>query len=76
MALGVNDHDEVVGVYTPCNSTALDGFTWTPSGGFTTVNDPNGVGTTTINGVNNNGDLVGFYTTDNGNITNGMLATP
>jgi hypothetical protein len=76
-ALGVNDSDEVVGVYVPCsNPNALDGFTWTPRAGFTTVNDPNGVGTTTINGVNDAGDLVGFYTTDNGNITNGMLATP
>lgn len=76
-ALGVNDTDEVVGVYTPCGrSTALDGFTWTPQAGFTTVNDPNGVGTTTIEGVNDAGDLVGYYTTDHGDITNGMLATP
>jgi hypothetical protein len=78
-AMGVNDTDEVVGVYTPCGrstATAMDGFTWTPQAGFATVNDPDGVGTTTINGVNDDGDLVGSYTTDHGKITNGMLATP
>ena len=26
------------------------------------IDDPNGVGTTTVNGVNNTGKLVGFYT--------------
>jgi hypothetical protein len=74
-ALGLNDNDEVAGVTTPNSNLAeLDGFTWTPSGGFTTVDDPNGVGTT-INGVNNAGDLAGFYVDGNGN-TDGMLATP
>ena len=76
MALGVNNYDEVVGVYTPSGTTDLHGFTWTPRHGFTTVDDPKGVGTTTINGVNDFGQLVGFYTTDSGNITNGFLATP
>jgi probable HAF family extracellular repeat protein len=74
MALGVNDHDEVVGVFTTA-AGATHGFTWTPGHGFTTVNDPNGAGTTTINGVNNAGDLVGFYVDANGN-TDGLLATP
>lgn len=73
---GVNDTDEVVGAYSPCGqSNVMDGFTWTEQTGFTTVNDPSGVGTTTIFGVNNAGDLVGSYTTDHGTITNGMLAT-
>jgi hypothetical protein len=72
LALGVNDHNEVVGAYTAA-SGALHGFTWTPGGGFTTVDDPNGMGTTTINGVNNAGDLVGFYVDGNGN-TDGFLA--
>ena len=75
MALGVNDRAEVVGIYTPSGTTALDGFTWTPHRGFTTVNDPHGVGTTTINGVNDFGDLIGFYVDSAGN-TNGMLARP
>jgi len=77
MALGVNDRDEVVGTYTVGTGTsaAMHGFTWTPGGGFTTVDDPNGMGTTTINGVNDAGDLVGFYVDSAGN-TDGMLATP
>jgi len=76
-ALGVNDHDEVVGTYTVGSGSGavMHGFTWTPRGGFVTVDDPHGMGTTTINGVNNAGDLVGFYVDANGN-TDGMLATP
>jgi hypothetical protein len=76
-AFGVNDHDEVVGAYTVgTGSTAtMHGFTWRPGHGFTTVDDPHGVGTTTINGVNDRGVLVGFYTDSAGN-TDGMIATP
>jgi hypothetical protein len=76
MALGVNNNDEVVGVFVPSsNASALEGFTWTTQHGFTTVNDPNGATATTINGVNDRGDLVGFYVDANGN-TDGFLATP
>jgi hypothetical protein len=80
MALGVNSFGEVVGVYVPgSDSNALEGFTWTPQHGFTTVNDPNGVNdgnlTTTINGVNDRGQLVGFYVDANGN-TDGFIANP
>jgi hypothetical protein len=76
-ALGVNDLDEVVGVYiTGSGSSAQNfGFTWTKRGGFTTVDDPNGMGMTTVNGVNDKGDLVGFYVDSAGN-TDGMLVTP
>jgi hypothetical protein len=77
-ALGINDSDEVVGVYTDA-AGALHGFTWTRSGGFKTVDDPNASETsgngTTINGLNDKGQLVGFYTDANGN-TDGLLATP
>jgi hypothetical protein len=80
MALGVNSFDEVVGVFVPTSdSNALEGFTWTPQHGFTTVNDPHGMNdgnlTTTINGVNDRGQLVGFYVDANGN-TDGFVATP
>jgi hypothetical protein len=76
-AFGVNDHDEVVGLYQTGSGTSAQthGFTWTRSGSFQTVDDPNGVGATTVNGVNDKGDLVGFYTDAQGN-TDGMLATP
>jgi hypothetical protein len=77
MALGVNNFDEVVGTYSVGSGTSavMHGFTWTPQHGFTTVDDPHGIGTTTINGVNDHGQLVGFYV-DGANNTDGFLATP
>jgi len=77
MALGVNDRDEVVGVYAvgSGSSAAMHGFTWTPQHGFQTVDDPHGAGTTTVNGVNDHGQLFGFYTDAAGN-TDGFLASP
>jgi hypothetical protein len=57
------------------SSAVMHGFTWTPQGGFRTVDDPHGVGTTTINGVNDAGQVVGFYVDSNGN-TDGFLASP
>jgi hypothetical protein len=76
-AFGVNDRGEVVGAYTDGtgSAAAMHGFTWTPGGGFVSVDDPHGVGTTTINGVNDAGDLVGFYVDAAGN-TDGLLAAP
>jgi len=77
MALGVNDHDEVVGTYTvgTGSNAQMHGFSWTQAGGFQSIDDPHGMGTTTINGVNDAGDLVGFYVDSAGN-TDGMLVTP
>jgi len=77
MALGVNNLGEVVGTYTvgSGSSAVMHGFTWTARHGFTTVDDPHGIGTTTINGVNDRGQLVGFYVDSAGN-TDGLLATP
>jgi len=76
-ALGVNDSDEVVGVYTvgSGDNAQTHGFTWRPGYGFRTVDDPHGIGATTINGVNDAGVLVGFYTDAAGN-TDGMIAQP
>ncbi len=76
-AFGVNNHDEVVGLYVvgTGNNAKQHGFTWKPNQGFATVDDPNGPGATTLNGVNDKGQLVGFYTDGAGN-TDGMLATP
>ncbi len=53
----------------------MHGFTWTPQHGFTIIDDPNGIGTTTINGVNDRGQLAGFYVDSLGN-TDGFVATP
>jgi hypothetical protein len=76
-AFGVNDGDEVVGAYTiGSGSNAMSyGFIWSPGFGFQTVNDPNGIGSTVINGVNDHGKLVGFYTDSAGN-TDGFVAKP
>jgi hypothetical protein len=76
-ALGVNDFREVVGVYTvgSGNNAVTHGFTWTPQRGFRSVDDPQGMGATTINGVNDFGDIVGFYTDGAGN-TDGFAAVP
>jgi hypothetical protein len=76
-ALGVNDGDEVVGAYTDGTATGATthGFVWRAGWGFQTVDDPNGIGTTTLNDVNDRGQLVGFYLDATGN-TDGMLATP
>ena len=76
-AFGVNDRDEVVGAYTvgSGNNAKTHGFTWRPGHGFSTVDDPHGVGTTTINGVNDAGELVGFYV-DGAGHTDGMIALP
>jgi hypothetical protein len=77
MALGVNNFDEVVGTYTvgSGSSAQMHGFTWTRQHGFTSIDDPHGMGTTTINGVNDFGQLVGFYVDAVGN-TDGFLVTP
>ena len=53
----------------------MHGFTWRAGHGFITVDNPDGEGTTTVNGVNDAGDLVGFYTDAKGNV-DGMLALP
>jgi hypothetical protein len=76
-ALGVNDRDEVVGVYTVGSGAnpQMHGFTWRPGHGFSTVDDPHGIGATIINGVNDAGTLVGFYTDAAGD-TDGMIALP
>ena len=76
-AFGLNNRSEVVGAYTigSGDKAKSHGFTWTKSGGFVTVDDPHGKGTTLVNGVNSAGDLVGFYTDEKGN-TDGFLAIP
>jgi hypothetical protein len=42
-------------------------------GTYQTVDDPNGIGTTTINGINDKGQLVGFYV-DGNDTTIGFVA--
>jgi hypothetical protein len=61
--LGINEKDEIVGSYVD-SAGATHGFTLTnpiKKPVWTTVDDPNGVGETVVNGINTKGDLVGFY---------------
>jgi probable HAF family extracellular repeat protein len=77
-AFGVNSKDQIVGQYLD-GSGVQHGFVLTapfgPVSHWQKIDDPNGVGSTTVNGINANGDLVGFYTDSAGNV-DGMLATP
>ena len=77
-ALGVNGKDQIVGSYLD-GAAVMHGFVLTnplgPVSHWKTIDDPNGIGSTVVNGINNNGDLVGFYTDSAGNV-DGMLATP
>ena len=59
---------------TPAPPCGSPGASRRPSG-YRTVDDPHGIGTTTINGVNDRGQLVGFYVDSAGN-TDGFLAAP
>ena len=77
-AFGINYQDQIVGSYLD-GSGVMHGFKLTsplgPVSHWQRIDDPNGVGSTIVNGINNAGDLVGFYTDSAGN-TDGMLATP
>ena len=74
--LGINNNGLVDGVETLANGTITHGITYNINNGmFNVVDDPFGIGTTTLNGLNDRGQLTGFYTDGNGN-TNGFLATP
>lgn len=60
-ALGLNNHGQLVGDYMD-QSGLTHGFLYTVSSGqYTTVDDPNGIGSTIVNGINDNGAIVGFY---------------
>lgn len=75
MALGINYYDRVVGSYTNGSSGGMHGFLLIDPlkhARWTSIDDPHGVGTTTINGLNDRHDLVGFYVDSAGN-TDGMV---
>lgn len=73
-ALGINNNGLVVGDYIDL-SGAMHGFVYNMATmTYQSVDDPNGIGTTTINGVNDLGQLVGFYVDGNDN-TDGLVAS-
>ena len=73
---GINEKDEIVGTYTDA-AGGTHGFTLTnplKKPVWQTIDDPNGVGQTFVNGVNTKGDLVGFWM-PSGTTSHGFLAT-
>jgi hypothetical protein len=73
-ALGLNDKGMVVGVYMV--RSVMHGFVYNSTNGhYHSVDDPKGMGTTTINGINNFGQIVGFYVDSKGD-TDGFIGTP
>jgi hypothetical protein len=73
-ALGINKGGIVVGFYTD-SSNLTHGFTYNSSTkAWQSIDDPDGVGTTVVNGINSKGTLVGFYGTSP--INSGFIATP
>lgn len=58
--LGVSNRNAAVGLYYD-QSEVQHGFMVTKGGTFTTIDNPNGVGTTVLYGVNSNGTIVGRY---------------
>lgn len=73
-ALGLNNKGQVVGTYLDAASLS-HGFIYNVSSGqYTSIDDPNGVGSTVVNGINDAGDLVGFYGAPP--INSGFVALP
>ncbi len=62
-ALGLNNNGQVVGTYMDA-AGLTHGFIYTVSSGdYTSIDAPNGVGSTVVNGINDNGAIVGFFGT-------------
>ena len=72
-ALGLNNKGQVVGQWMDGGNNT-HGFVWSAQNGFTTVDAPQGSGTTIVNGINDDGILVGFY--GNAPINTGFVAYP
>ena len=76
-AFGVNDFDQIVGNFFDGNGN-IHGFLLSnplKHAGWQSIDDPNGVGWTTVTGINDKAELVGYYVDSSRNI-NGFLATP
>src|SRR5437899_8917343 len=70
-AYGINDTDQIVGVY-PDASNKGHGFLY--SGGiYTTLDDPSATNGTFVRGINAAGQIVGYYNNNTG--THGFLSS-
>ena len=73
-ALGLNNKGQVVGSYTDAASNT-HGFVYDVNlHKWQSIDDPDGVGTTIVNGINDNQQLVGFFGTSP--INTAFVATP
>ena len=73
--LGINDNGLAVGTYTDAMGV-MHGLLYDLNNNtFQNIDDPFGIGTTTINGINDLNQLVGFYVNGMDN-TIGLLAVP
>jgi hypothetical protein len=74
-ATGENNHGLVVGTYVD-SANATHGFVYNSSNAtYTSVDDPEGVGVTFVNGINDKGELAGFIMPTSTTAT-GFVATP
>jgi hypothetical protein len=73
-ALGCNNAGQVVGSYTDSANNTHGFVYYVTSKKWQSIDDPDGVGTTVVNGINDNGVLVGFYGT--APINTAFIATP
>jgi hypothetical protein len=73
-ALGLNNSNQVVGFYTDAAGNTHGFVHNVLTNTWQSIDDPNGVGTTIVNGINSKGQLVGFWGTSPNNT--GFVATP
>jgi hypothetical protein len=71
--LGLNNLGLAVGEETDASNLMHGVIFDIVTDSFTILDDPNGIGMTTFNGLNDRGSIVGFYVDGNGN-THGLLA--
>ncbi len=72
---GLNNFGEAVGFDIDTNGAMHGIICHVVTGACEEQDDPNGIDTTTFNGLNDHGQIVGFYVNGAGN-TIGLLATP
>jgi hypothetical protein len=72
-ALGLNNKGQMVGSYIDSAGNSHGFVNKESTKTFQSVDDPDGVGTTVVNGINDKGDLVGFFGAP---INSGFVATP
>lgn len=73
-ALGCNNSGQVVGTYNDAAGNSHGFVYYVTTKKWQSIDDPDGVGTTVVNGINDNGVLVGFYGTSP--INTAFVATP